>query len=331
MFVSDDLLAKTLNEISPNGNGIIYGSRKPSDKDTTRPKSTVRYPKYMYPTMSMLKQKLAYEIRIIGMQKAPTENATASNSLADATKEAMQHFKDLDPIKTRYLSRDDFKVLNTNFIWTSGRVNDLNKAFQNQVLKLGQFVAGDEKLFHFTGDGDNVRMVISKPGKVGHWFYQLCAKCKFGNVFCLYVKLHDSATSETITVDKIVDDWNVIFRNVGEKVSVNERINDKTYLVSDSYYFAVDSKKVLIDSNTNFMSSCNRDRVKVEYATLEDLWKQLPGNQTKELTDLPVDKHTAMYNPNTGDCFVVHHDRQKGVGVIINYSHGMIRCEKNGH
>ena len=73
------------------------------------------------------------------------------------------------------------------------------------------------------------------------------------------------------------------------------------------------------------MSSCNRDRVQVEYATLEDSWKQSPGNATKELNDLPVDKYAAMFNTITGDCFVVHHDRQKGVGIKLNYSHGMIR------
>ena len=65
--------------------------------------------------------------------------------------------------------------------------------------------------------------------------------------------------------------------------------------------------------------------MKTEYATLEHLCKELPSNATKELTDLPVDKFAAMYNTNTGVCFVVHHDRQKGVGIKINYSHNMIR------
>jgi len=35
----------------------------------------MRYAKHMVPTISKLKQKLAYEIRIIGLQKAPAENA----------------------------------------------------------------------------------------------------------------------------------------------------------------------------------------------------------------------------------------------------------------
>ena len=333
MFVSDELLQKALDNISPNGRGIIVGTRKPRPGKATlsgkqKVLSSVRYAKHMIPTIAKLKQKLAYEIRIIGMQKVPTETSPGSNSLANAIKEAMDHFKSLDPISGRYLSRDAFKALNSKFVWTGDLVEELNKAIQAEVLRLGQCVAGDEKLFHFTGDGENVRLVISKPGKVGHWFYQLCAKSKFGNVFCLYIKLHDNSTGEAITVDKIVGDWNSIIRRIGESLIVGERVNDKTYLVHDSYYFAADSKKILFDSNTNFMSSCKQDRVKTEYATLEDLWKKLPANITKELADLPVDKYAAMYNPNTGDCFIVHHDRQKGVGIKINYSHGMIRSTR---
>ena len=33
----------------------------------------VKYPKYMSPNIQKLKQKLAYEFRIIGLQKSPTE------------------------------------------------------------------------------------------------------------------------------------------------------------------------------------------------------------------------------------------------------------------
>ena len=32
-----------------------------------------------------------------------------------------------------------------------------------------------------------------------------------------------------------------------------------------------------------------------------------------------------MYNINSGATFVVHHDTQKGVGIKINYSRGLIR------
>ena len=41
---------------------------------------------------------------------------------------------------------------------------------------LGQYVAGDEKLFYFTGDSIIIRQVISKPDKIGLWFYELCCK-----------------------------------------------------------------------------------------------------------------------------------------------------------
>lgn len=320
-FVSDDILSSMLNDIAPQGNGIACGSRKRSIKGEAVEDDGFRHVKYMYPSIQKLKQKFAYEIRIIGLQNAPRENQVKQNGLVDAIKECSIHFKNLNPFSCSSLSLDDFKILNTTAIWTTERVVKLNEAFQSAVLRLGQCVAGDEKLFHFTGNGKNVRLVISKPGKVGHWFYELCAKCKYGNVFCLYIRLHNSATNQKISVNN----WSAIIRRTGTDDIEAGRPNHRTYLVHDSYYFATEPKEELIKEKTNFMASCNRDRVKTEYSTLEHLWKQLPQNATKELSDLPVDKYAAMYNVNTFDCFVVHHDRQKGVGIKINYSHGMVR------
>ena len=35
------------------------------------------------------------------------------------------------------------------------------------VLKLGKYVSGDEKLLNFTGNAGNIRLVLSKPDRVG--------------------------------------------------------------------------------------------------------------------------------------------------------------------
>jgi hypothetical protein len=39
--------------------------------------------------------------------------------------------------------------------------------YQNFVKSLGQFVAGDKKLIHFTGNSGDIRLVLSKPDRVG--------------------------------------------------------------------------------------------------------------------------------------------------------------------
>jgi hypothetical protein len=110
-FVSDDLLEKVLNKISPNNIGISYGSRKSRGKE-----SNATTHRHMHPNIKRLKQKLAYEIRIIGLQKTPLENETKKNSLRDAIIECIEHFAHLNPFTNETLSRDHWYVLNTNMI-----------------------------------------------------------------------------------------------------------------------------------------------------------------------------------------------------------------------
>lgn len=69
-----------MDSIAPEGKGIVCGSRKPAGWKKGDPK----YAKYMYPSIKKLKQKLAYEIRIIGLQKKPQENDVGNNRLAAA-------------------------------------------------------------------------------------------------------------------------------------------------------------------------------------------------------------------------------------------------------
>jgi hypothetical protein len=53
-------------------------------------------------------------------------------------------------------------------------------------------VSGDEKLFHFTGLSGNVRLVISKPDRIGFWIYELCGRFANGWPFLLDVFMHNS-------------------------------------------------------------------------------------------------------------------------------------------
>ena len=60
--------------------------------------------------------------------------------------------------------------------------------YQNIVLKLGQGIAGHEKLFHFTGDSGDIRLVVSKSDRIGQWFYEVVAQLESGCYYMLYVK-----------------------------------------------------------------------------------------------------------------------------------------------
>ena len=79
----------------------------------------------------------------------------------------------------------------------------ISNHFQSIVQSLGQGVASDEKLFHFTGDSVDVRLVISKPDKIGLWFYELVGALTCGAHYLLYLKMHTYRDNEVVKVTGI--------------------------------------------------------------------------------------------------------------------------------
>jgi hypothetical protein len=68
----------------------------------------------------------------------------------------------------------------------------INENFQKLLIKPGRSIAGDEKLLHFTGDSSMIRLVPSKPDKVGFWFFELVATLKSGAPYILHLQLSDA-------------------------------------------------------------------------------------------------------------------------------------------
>ena len=100
------------------------------------------------------------------------------------------------------------------------------------IRRFGEFVAGDEKLLYFTGNSGDIRMVRSKPDRVGLWFYELCALLPNGLPIIVYFRLQksDPRREGTIKTKDILEDLDDVIQNkVGE-------VNPNTKLVCDSYY-----------------------------------------------------------------------------------------------
>ena len=175
-----------------------------------------------------------------------------------------------------------------------------------------QFV-GDEKLFHFTGDDGDIRLVISKPDRIGHWWYELCATLRTGHSFLLDTEMHSSSAG-TVTVDSVVEGWmNTILEVGSEHVPEESLPNPNTTLIFDSYYMSSLSRTKLKASGVPFSASCKPDNFKPERKFI-----------SKDVEDEPGD-HESIYNELTGELFTYHYDRQKGVGKKYNLSFGFNR------
>jgi len=96
------------------------------------------------------------EIRIIGLQKKKNEAHGGEALLRTAIQESISHFR---LSHKECISRHHFYSLNTRVLINADTMNLINKNFASIVASLGECCAGDEKLFHFTGDSNTVRLL----------------------------------------------------------------------------------------------------------------------------------------------------------------------------
>ncbi len=172
---------------------------------------------------------------------------------------------------------------------------DLSINFQSILQSVGEVCAGDEKLFHFTGDSLLKRTVPDKPDKTGMWLYHLCVSLQERSSYLVNMRLHDASSKlgTSIAVADVVEDWiNVIKNDQDERV----------LLVFDSYYHSRDARDLLVQSGVKYLGGCKDPSFKSMITVMR------PRVQS-------VGSYSVAWNPNSTEIFVAYHypDRQLGV------------------
>jgi len=264
-------------------------------------------------TTSDIWQTLAIQVYIIGNQQKPTENVKNIAPLRKAITDAKNYLIGENMNKKGVVSDANARKL-TTIINLCTYEAEIRSNFQKMILKLGDSVAGDEKLFHFTGESGLVRLVISKPDRVGLWFYELCCKLSNNKPYLLYSRLQkvDNPELETITCKEIVKDWCDIIDYTGNATNdCSNSPNKHTFLACDSYYMSSDSRSLLKDYDINYTASVSKHRFGPECNFIHDGVADEPG------------EHKTIYNDETKELLTYHYDTQKGVGKKYNLSRGL--------
>ncbi len=105
-------------------------------------------------------------IRIQGIHLKPQENTKNDRPRREAIIEAMTHFESLFP-KTTKMGIIVVEKYVSLALLNRSHYDDISANFQECIVQLGECVAGDEKLFRYTGHSRDVRCVPNKPSKVG--------------------------------------------------------------------------------------------------------------------------------------------------------------------
>ena len=229
-----------------------YGSTKPI---------FINKNQFRYRTILCL---LACQIRIIGLQNKPKENSKNLNPLRGNLDEARDHFKtvidEANPNEKKpnmFPGIEILQVLCSRFLFDTDYHDLISENFQKAVKWVGEYLAGDEKLLHFTGDSDNIRMVLTKPDKVGHWFYELCIKLSNGLSFLLHFRAHLSDPNRNISIktSEIVEQWTTIATTLG-----GENANPDAITTADSYYFDTTGRNICNDKKKKFVVGLQKNR-----------------------------------------------------------------------
>lgn len=131
----------------------------------------------------------------------------------------MKHFKAISPSVAGY---DILAKMISIFILHGDEIERcLSKNFQSIVQRLGQAVAGDEKLYYFSGQDADVRLCISKPDRIGLWFYELVMQLRNGRHYMLCVRLHTNKTGDPVKVAGVLRDWLRAMDTIGAKRVTN--------------------------------------------------------------------------------------------------------------
>lgn len=297
-FVTDAVMDANINSIEPARLALRSGNTPTSNLKSIRI------------TPSKWWKSMALQIRIIGRHIVPQENTTGGakrrRPARVAIEEGIAHFRAL-PNAGKVFGVDIFERLIAVTLLNEHE-ELISNNFRSVMATLGEAVAGDEKLYFFTGKSGDVRLVVSKPDKIGLWFYELCVKLKNDKSFMLWFQLQTNKDNEPITVNSIVTKWRNILKSFPNW--------QNTMLVFDNYYLGAESRADNLAEGIMFSASMNPQRFGPEVKMIHDDGGVL-GDKEGE--------HKTMWNEVTKELLTYHFDRQKGVGKKYNLSRGFSR------
>jgi hypothetical protein len=307
----DDAIMTRLKTTFMDGNNFV-GTRKSKGGSTT-------YDKHLLIDDRKLLQAFAVYIYMVGEGKRAREVRKNGRFKHDQIVETVNHLKSKHPNgdKKLFTGYQSIEVLITRVLLTLDYSDQISKNFRSILDSVGQHAAGDEKLFHFTGNSDLIRLVLSKPGKVGLWFYQLACKLKVGDKelpYMMDILVHHNHDGIVHVID-IVKRWHECIKEVEQKSTIIAIVDGPSaWLVFDSYYTTTKVRDYLIEMGQKFIGSVKSDRFLMETAMIHRLH-----------TADKLGEWRSIYNPHTSEVFTYHYDTKKGVGKKYCISHGLVR------
>lgn len=171
-----------------------------------------------------------------------------------------------------------------------------------------------------TGNSGNSRQVLTKPDKVGLWFFQLVCMMANGEeelpfLFHLMMQVATAQVHESTTVASVVKKW---VESIRRK---DPELNKLCILCFDSYYLDNTSRLLLRDESQPYIASAKSHFFGEIYDRVKEFVSK-PGEYKGVWRVVP--------NENATECFVYAWDKNEDVGKKCVLSNAFIKQDKRG-
>ena len=193
------------------------------------------------------------------------------------------------------IGKQRIKYIHSHFFLRMGTEDevDLNNQIQSLVNTTGEALAGDEKLFRYTGRSGFVRLCPNKPAKTGIWHYQLVCYLPSGLPVLISTKAHLASTGlgMKLPCSDVVKLWGKLILEKG----------NSSILFMDSYYLDTTGRNWLQENNIKYIVGLKKDRFR-------DITRCLLPHVTKS------GQHCTMFNAKTNEVATFHWSLDANVG-----------------
>lgn len=278
-YLPQNLLQRVLDDIPPDNWALGTSS--------TRRVGTKL--KYVY-------KVLAAQIYIIGHQGVDVEgdvNTLDIRYSMNAAKEFFQAQCD-EGLGIKFPNESIWKKYNSTFHLHANYYSLISQKFRSILSSFGECVAGDEKLFHFTGDTPYLRYVPTKPDRVGLWMYELCVKLPNLKPYLIHCRMESASArlGTHSTVTDIVEEW----------IDIIAELDDPyTILFIDSYYHSRGVRNLMVERGVSYCAASTEN-------SFNDLCTVLTRKVTKR------GKYAMAWKASTNELFVHFYSEEERIG-----------------
>lgn len=263
-------------------------------------------------SLGLIYKALASFIRIQGLQHKPKESEKKRDKLRGEYKLVGEYFKEVFP-EEAVLGVHTLELLYKRLALSKEDEKYLSKQYLLIVSKLGQWVAGDEKLFRWSGESGYVRFCPNKPDALGIWNYELCGMLDNGEPFLLYTRSHtcDTQLGESIPCAEVMQQWGEIVKTKGHM-----ELEGRTILVADAYYLDNVGREILLGQGVSFLCGVQACRF--------DAFVEQSKKEVRHTGDIAL-----LYKSETKEMFVHRWYADKRIGQKFVFTNAYTKQRGN--